>query len=1323
MRETFQADRTVADRVALHVRDLIATGALKRGAALPSYRELAAELGVATRTAKRGVDALTAQGIVRRQLRQGCFVNRELPRAGRPLHTIGIVHVASQKYLFSAPYLIQIMQGINDGSQPRDVHIFTMREHGFVTAAQLADRQVDGAILLGVESDAFLREFATWGVPGVVADQCCEDAPLDSVVCDNERGARLAVRQLLERGHRHIRSLGANPDRTFLVGYNRDVPLKTHSTDYTERRAAARRILSAAAGVRWDEVILSGDAQGKVQAQPDEANAIVAAWLREPDRPSAFLTDSDTLAESVVRALAGCGVAVPRDVSVCSAAGAGVAGPDAPLVAQSRFDFVGMGRKALELLRLRCEEPASAPAPAVYRIGCQFESGTTLAAAGTGQRKREEATMKTGRQVTLTLAVALALLGGLAPRAVGQGATGGTITQDGSVWVHTFTNSGNFAVTQQILNVEILVVGGGGAGGGNGGSTGVGQGGGGGGDFVTNSYAQLAAQTITVVVGTGGVGLVSTVNPAQSTGPNGSSSSATIVSPSTTITAIGGGGGGDRSAYSSTAPGQSGASGGGGAGVYSAGTSGLGGSATGIKGNAGGNGATSSNGGGGGGGGAGTTGPAATTQHGAAGGAGVTWHGQTYASGGGGGAKKSGGSGGTGGTNAGNGGTSTGSGSNGGDATANYGGGGGGSSGGNFRGGNGGSGVVIFRYEVGSGAVSPLTQNNPVSGVGTTKATLNGALTDIGTPSASAVFVLWGQNPNAWANTNFWTGGGWTNNTPFSTNITAGIAADGNYYYTFAASNSSLTGTASPAQYFITGEIGLSSSDSTCDANAADTAVITVARPSACTNGPLTINYALSGSGTNYVSAGPASGFSLAAGQASTNIVFTPVRPNAGAPVNATLTLLAGAYPSDALASFSVTVATAVSTSLTASNDTQIGNALNVIETPPTTVACSVAGSTYTYDFWTSSLNLNGKRIYYAGTRNLVLANLGALTDSGTGWIDTSSSANYTAGGGVTVQAPGGIAINGTNASGYAIDAASTAGPGLGANGGSVSLVATGGVALTAGGIRTLSAGNPGGSISITDGAGGSAGNVNIAGSLDARSAYSSTPLTANAVTVRGAAVAISNSVLAIQSGGYNNGGAVTLVASGPLTIGGYVAAQSTNPGYSGSGGAVTLTGATVTVSGTTNGIGIGTWCATNYVGNVAGDIRVTATAGDLSLAGGVDAWHTNTAQRGVVVLSAPNGRITVGSLDASRFKTLSLQAAASQTIRVIGALSNFAVSESPKKFTFPTNCVVGNDIIYNAASNTVVPLTGNYAIYVANTDTGKKLKQQMPQGTVVFFQ
>lgn len=376
-----QEKLTVPEQVAEYVRGLISRRALKRGDPLPSYRELASDLNVALFTAKRGVDILADQGIVRRQVGQGCFVNREVVAGGQPLRTIGIVHAASQKHLFSAPYLAQILRGLHDGPQPHDMHVFTMREHGFVTAAQLADRQIDGAILLGIESDAFLREFTAWRVPGVVVDQCAEDVPLDSVVCDNEAGTQQAVQHLTKLGHRRIRYVGRDPHRTVLVDYHRNVPLETRSSDSMERRAAVGRALSDIPGIRWDEAILF--TQGSADARPsssDGVKAVVATWMRESDRPTAFLTDSDSLAFDLIQELAKKGVSVPGDVSVCATAGAGVPGADGVRVTQSCFDFVGMGRKALKLLRLRCEQPVAAPAPAVYRIGCQFDTGTTLAA-------------------------------------------------------------------------------------------------------------------------------------------------------------------------------------------------------------------------------------------------------------------------------------------------------------------------------------------------------------------------------------------------------------------------------------------------------------------------------------------------------------------------------------------------------------------------------------------------------------------------------------------------------------------------------------------------------------------------------------------------------------------------------------------------------------------------------------------------------------------------------------------------------------------------------------------------------------------------------
>jgi hypothetical protein len=95
---------------------------------------------------------------------------------------------------------------------------------------------------------------------------------------------------------------------------------------------------------------------------------------------------------------------------------------------------------------------------------------------------------------------------------------------------------------------------------------------------------------------------------------------------------------------------------------------------------------------------------------------------------------------------------------------------------------------VIVRYLTDND--TPLIQNQSVTAVTTNSATFNGTLTSTGS-SACAVCVYWGTDTNAWANTNWFNGGAanpaWTNNTPFSTNITG--LSPLTYYYTYGASN------------------------------------------------------------------------------------------------------------------------------------------------------------------------------------------------------------------------------------------------------------------------------------------------------------------------------------------------------------------------------------------------------------------------------------------------------------------------------------------------------------------------------------------------------
>ena len=373
-----ELELSVADEIKNHVRDMIASEALKRGAPLPSYRDIARSLGVAYTSVKFAMDDLEAQGIVRRRRARGCYVNREISAQGRPLKTIGIIYPASYGQLFSQPYLRQIMQGIGEEAKQGDVSIFTLHEEGLVTASQLANRHIDGVVLIGVENDDLLGEFATWNIPGVVADYCSPRIPLDFVACDNAGGVERAVRHLVELGHRRIQYVGQDPHIVHQAGKNRTLLLR--SSDHIERRESAVRVLSATPGIHWDDTIVLNLENYAYLA------ALVPGWLRGAERPTAFLTDDDSLAAALIAQFKAAGARVPEDVSVCTVAGPLVPDPHPGTVTGIGFDFVAMGRKAAELLKWRCEQPAEALSPEVYRVGYEWVEGGTCGVRGQDHR-------------------------------------------------------------------------------------------------------------------------------------------------------------------------------------------------------------------------------------------------------------------------------------------------------------------------------------------------------------------------------------------------------------------------------------------------------------------------------------------------------------------------------------------------------------------------------------------------------------------------------------------------------------------------------------------------------------------------------------------------------------------------------------------------------------------------------------------------------------------------------------------------------------------------------------------------------------------------
>lgn len=378
MSSVTEREATVVEQVAAHIKDMIVGRGLKRGEPIPSYREIAGNLGVAYTSVKFAMDGLAAQGIVRRQRARGCYVNKELSRAGRSLKKVGIIFPSSRGNLFSSSYLVQIMQGINsDPVAVPDIHIFSLREDGFVSSAQISKHDVDAVVLLEIENDDFLREFLTWNTPGVVVDYCAGGIPLDFVACDNRSAARRVVAHVADLGHRRVAYAAACSQKRVHRADNEQVTLLIRdSSDERERLSETVSALRERGMLVENYIPLEISTEWPIAAADE-----LQRRMRSGDRPTALLTDSNHSAIALLKELARRGLHAPQDISVCAVASDGTPEFEGRSLTCCRVDFAGMGRKAIALLTTRCQQPGLEE-PGVHRIGFSFVEGATTGPVG-----------------------------------------------------------------------------------------------------------------------------------------------------------------------------------------------------------------------------------------------------------------------------------------------------------------------------------------------------------------------------------------------------------------------------------------------------------------------------------------------------------------------------------------------------------------------------------------------------------------------------------------------------------------------------------------------------------------------------------------------------------------------------------------------------------------------------------------------------------------------------------------------------------------------------------------------------------------------------
>ncbi|GAB3572974.1 LacI family DNA-binding transcriptional regulator [Leifsonia lichenia] len=206
----------------------------------------------------------------------------------------------------------------------------------------LAAQAVDGIVVVAPERPVVdaLRS-ASVGVPFVTLHGSQEPGG-DGVFVDQIAGARLAVRHLLDLGHRRIAHLAGPPE-------------------WAEAAARQRGFTAELAAVGLDGIVTApGD---WTSASGARIGAALLAGEGGRDVTAVF-SSNDQMALGLLHALRTVGRRVPEDVSVVGFDDIPEAAYFAPPLTTVRQDFAELGRRCVARLLAEIDAPAAAPAPA-----------------------------------------------------------------------------------------------------------------------------------------------------------------------------------------------------------------------------------------------------------------------------------------------------------------------------------------------------------------------------------------------------------------------------------------------------------------------------------------------------------------------------------------------------------------------------------------------------------------------------------------------------------------------------------------------------------------------------------------------------------------------------------------------------------------------------------------------------------------------------------------------------------------------------------------------------------------------------------------------
>jgi len=321
------------------------TRAPRRG---PTLEQVAALAGVGRGTASRVINGSTQVSARSREAVEAAvaalnYIPNPAARALKTRRTdaVALVIAESEDRIFGEPFFGGVVRGASLAlSAAGKQLVLLLSQAGHRSArleSYLSPQHVDGVLLVSLHDDDLLPEvIASRSLPMVLAGRGASDT-ISWVDVDNDHGARLAARHLVEAGCRTVATVTGPLD----MAAGRD------------RFLGFRSALQAAGRDLPGDLVAHGDF-----SHASGARAMTALLARRPDLDGVFCAN-DPMAAAALDVLRDAGRRVPHDVSVVGFDDAPLALTTQPPLTTVRQQPEEMGRAMVEVLLGQIEEPGA----------------------------------------------------------------------------------------------------------------------------------------------------------------------------------------------------------------------------------------------------------------------------------------------------------------------------------------------------------------------------------------------------------------------------------------------------------------------------------------------------------------------------------------------------------------------------------------------------------------------------------------------------------------------------------------------------------------------------------------------------------------------------------------------------------------------------------------------------------------------------------------------------------------------------------------------------------------------------------------------------